>query len=469
VTPPDALCRLTAVQAASAIRAGTLSSADLIDAVLHRIERCNPRLNAYCTVAAESARAAAAEADAAVARGDVLGPLHGVPVSIKDLIPTAGIRTTFGSARYRDFIPTVDAPVVERLRAAGAVVLGKTNTPEFGHKAVTDNRVFGPTRNPWDLSRTAGGSSGGAAAAVAAGLAPLAVGTDSGGSIRAPASCCGVFGMKPTLGRVAAAPVFGGLETTSHIGPITRTVADAALMLRVMAGPDGRDIGSLPDDGTLVDPLAGPPATGLRVCWSGDWGYAAVDPEVRDLARRAAARFEECGCRIEDGDPGFASPEDAFATLGGVTAAARFADDDPLDDLDPSFVPWVRAGRSRRAVEFVRAAHQRRIVGDALRDLFARFDLLLTPTLAAPPPPIGVDQVTRIAGRDASALGWLAFTFPLSLAGCPAATVPCGRTADGLPAGLQIVGPRLADALVLRAAAAFEAAAPWAGTWPPDA
>ena len=469
VTPSDALCRLTAAQAAAAIRTRTLSPVDLVDAALDRIARLNPRLNAYCTVAAESAKAAASAASEAVRRGDALGPLHGVPVSIKDLIPTAGLRTTFGSRRRRAFVPAEDAAVVARLRRAGAVVLGKTNTSEFGHKAVTDNLLFGPTRNPWNPAYAAGGSSGGAAAAVATGLGPLAVGTDSGGSIRAPASCCGVFGMKPTLGRVAAAPAFGGLETTNHIGPITRTVADAALLLRVMAGPDGRDIGSLPDDGTLSDATVAPLPRGLRVCWSADWGYAAVDPEVLGVARRAAERFEAIGCRLEAAHPGFASPEEAFATLGAVNAAAQFADDDALEGLDPSFAPWVRAGRSRRAVEFVRAAHQRRVVGDALVRLFSRFDLLLTPTLAAPPPRIGVDSHARIAGREVSPLGWLALTFPISMAGCPAASVPCGSTADGLPVGLQIVGPRFADALVLRAAAAFEAAAPWADAWPPGA
>ena len=232
------LCYMPALELGEAIRAKKVSPVEVVDAVLARIERLNPMLNAYCTVTAAAARAAAKEAEAAVMRGDALGGLHGIPVSIKDLVATKGVRTTHGSKLYEQFIPDEDAPVVERLKRAGAIILGKTNTPEFGHKAITDNLVFGPSRNPWSLEHTPGGSSGGAAAAVATGLGPLAVGTDAGGSIRIPSSCCAIFGLKPTLGLVAMAPTFGGLETLSHTGPMTRTVRDAALMLSSMVGAE---------------------------------------------------------------------------------------------------------------------------------------------------------------------------------------------------------------------------------------
>jgi Asp-tRNA(Asn)/Glu-tRNA(Gln) amidotransferase A subunit family amidase len=243
------LCDLTAWEMRDAIRAKRASPVEIVDAVLGRIARIDHAINAYCTVAAEQARGAANDAEAAVMRGDALGALHGIPVSVKDLIDTAGIRTTMGSLLFAEHVPAEDAPVVARLRRAGAIVLGKTNTPEFGHKAVTDNRLFGPTRNPWSLAHTSGGSSGGAAAAVATGMGPLAVGTDGGGSVRIPSSCCGIVGLKPTLGRVAQAPLFGGLETASHIGPMARSVRDAAMLLTAIAGPDARDPGSLPADG----------------------------------------------------------------------------------------------------------------------------------------------------------------------------------------------------------------------------
>jgi aspartyl-tRNA(Asn)/glutamyl-tRNA(Gln) amidotransferase subunit A len=397
-------------------------------------------------------------------RGAVLGRLHGIPVSIKDLVATRGVRTTHGSKLYEQFIPDEDAPVVERLKRAGAIILGKTNTPEFGHKAITDNRVFGLSRNPWSLGHTPGGSSGGAAAAVAAGLGPLAVGTDAGGSIRIPSSCCGTFGLKPTLGLVAMAPTFGGLETLSHTGPMTRTVRDAALMLNCIVGADPRDLSSLP--AVESDYLAGLERGihGLRVAWSPDWGYAAVDPEIRQIAATAAKRFTELGCQVEEAHPGFGDPADTYQILTTASRAARVADQWPAarDRLDPSLVVQIEAGMRWSALDFVRAANVRRTLNEAFVRFFSRYDLLLTPTMAAPPPPVKVEAHDEIAGRQVTRLGWLAFTFPLSLVGYPAASVPCGWTREGLPVGLQIAAPRLADALVLRAAAAFEGMAPWA-------
>jgi aspartyl-tRNA(Asn)/glutamyl-tRNA(Gln) amidotransferase subunit A len=402
-------------------------------------------------------------------RGDALGLLHGVPVSVKDLIMTKGMRTTWGSKMFERFVPDEDAPVVERLRQAGAIILGKTNTPEFGFKGVTDNPVFGPTRNPWSLGHTPGGSSGGGTAAVAAGLGPLAVGTDGGGSVRIPCSCCGIVGLKPTLGRVAAALTYGGLETLSHTGPMARTVRDAALMLQAIAGPHARDLSSLPLDGTDYLAQLGQGVQGLRLAWTPDWGYAAVDPEVRRIAEAGARRFAEAGCRVEDANPGFQSPERPFHVLFSGSIAARFGEKLPewRDRFDPGLVWMIEQGMAWSAADFVNAANWRRTLSDAFVKFFARHDLLLTPTLAAPPLPMGVNYYEEIGGRRVAPSGWFAFTYPLNMTGYPAASVPCGWTADGLPVGLQIIGPRFADALVLRAAAAFEAIAPWAAKRPP--
>jgi aspartyl-tRNA(Asn)/glutamyl-tRNA(Gln) amidotransferase subunit A len=462
------LCYMPATQLVAAIRAKKVSPVEVVDAVLARIERLNPKLNAYCTLTIEAARAAAKEAEAAVMRGETLGILHGVPVSIKDLVATKGVRTTYGSKLYEHFVPDEDAPVVERLKQAGAIILGKTNTPEFGHKGVTDNPVFGLSRNPWSLDHTPGGSSGGGAAAVAAGLGPLAVGTDGGGSIRIPCSCCGIYGLKATLGRVAAAPTFGGLEILSHTGPMTRTVRDAALMLNAIVGPDPRDLSSLPADGT--DYLTGLDwgIKGLRVAYTPDWGYAAVDPEVRQLTEAAAKRFIELGCEVDEAHPGFADPDEAYGILSSATTAARLGDKLPewRDRFDRSLVPQLEYGMRWSAVDFVKAAHVRRTLSESFRQFFQRYDLLLTPTLAAPPLPVGVDDYREIGGRKVGRRGWIAFTFPINLTGYPAATVPCGWTREGLPVGLQIIAPRLAEALVLRASAAFEAMAPWADKRP---
>jgi aspartyl-tRNA(Asn)/glutamyl-tRNA(Gln) amidotransferase subunit A len=463
------LCYMPATELVAAIKAKQVSPVEVVDAVLARIERLNPQLNAYCTITAESARAAAKEAEAAVMRGNTVGTLHGIPVSIKDLVTTKGVRTTYGSKLYEHFIPEEDAPVVQRLKRAGAIILGKTNTPEFGHKGVTDNPVFGLSRNPWSLDHTPGGSSGGGAAAVAAGLGPLAVGTDGGGSIRIPCSCCGIYGLKATLGRVPAAPTFGGLDTLSHTGPMTRTVRDAALMLNAIAGPDPRDLSSLPADGTdyLANLERG--IKGLRVAWTTDWGYAAVDPEVQQIIAASAQRFADLGCHVEEAHPGFPDPDEAYGILSSATTAARLVDRLPAwrERFDCSLVPQLDYGMRWSATDFVKAANVRRTLSDAFVKFFMLYDLLLTPTLAAPPLPVGVDSYREIGGRKVGSRGWIAFTFPLNLVGYPAATVPCGWTHDGLPVGLQVIAPRLADALVLRASAAFEALAPWAEKQPP--
>ncbi|HYB74565.1 MAG TPA: amidase [Candidatus Sulfotelmatobacter sp.] len=462
------LCYMPATALAAAIRAKRLSPVEVVDAVLARIERLNPSLNAYCTVTAEAARASARAAEAAVMGGGPLGPLHGVPVSIKDLVITKGIRTTWGSKIHEHVVPEEDAPLVERLKAAGAIILGKTNTPEYGWTAETDNRVFGPTRNPWDGARSAGGSSGGAGAAVAAGLGPLAVGTDGGGSIRIPGAFCGIFGFKPSFGRVPVYPA-SAAETLTHAGPMARTVRDAAVMLAVMAGPDERDRNSLPADGADYPGALGDGIRGLHVAWSPDLGYALVDPAVRGSCAAAARAFEGIGCRVEEASPGFADPSEAWSTLFYGAIAARLGPYLPQwrDRMDPGLVPLVEKGQGFTGVQFAEAGFRRAALWDGVRRFFGIYDLMLTPTVAVPPLPLGQTEDIEIAGRRVPR--WQAFPFnlPFNLTGQPAATVPCGWTETGLPIGLQIVGRRFADATVLKAAAAFEAARPWEGRRPP--
>ncbi|MBI4609271.1 MAG: amidase [Candidatus Rokubacteria bacterium] len=465
----DDICWLPATELVALIRSRKVSPVEVTDAVLARIERLNPMLNAFCTPTPELARRAAKEAEIAIMKGEPVGLLCGVPVSIKDLVFTRGVRTTGGSRIYADFIPEEDAVAVERLRGAGAVLLGKTNTPEFGHKGVTENPLFGATRNPWNPDRTPGGSSGGAAAAVATGLGPLALGTDGGGSIRIPAAFSGIYGFKPSFGRVPQHPGFPGWETLSHTGPMARTVRDAALMLDAIAGPDERDRHSLPAAPGSYLAACDEPVRGLSVAWSPDLGYAAIDPEVGRIAQAAAAVFESLGCHVEAVNPGWENPEEIFSTLVAAETFAALADkiDAWRDRMDPTLVRFLERGRSVTAVDYIRASHRRTAYWLDVQGFLARFDLLLTPTLAVPPFAIGTLGPREIAGERVSPLGWLPFTYPFNLTGQPAASVPAGFTADRLPVGLQIVGRRYADRTVLAASAAFEAARPWAARRPP--
>ena len=460
----DDLCWMSATDLAAAVRVGEVSPVEVTAAVLDRIARVNPAINAYVTVAAESALAQAREAESAVMRGEPLGPLHGVPVSFKDLTDTAGIRTTYGSRAFEHHVPKEDAAVVERARRAGAVLIGKTNTPEFGCKGVTDNRVFGVTRNPWNLERIPGGSSGGAAAALAAGLAPLAEGSDLAGSIRVPAACCGVVGLKPSLGRVARYPVKNGWTSFSVVGPMARTVRDAALLLSVLAGPDDRDPLSLPDAGRDFAHAAHGAIAGLRVAWSPDLGYAPVEPEIRTICAAAARRFEALGGTVDEAQPAFDDVEPLFMDLVAPMRAASFGEMLPQwrAQMDPILVQRIERSQPMDAQSFERAQQRRTQLWLTVQRFFERYDVLVTPVTAVAPFSIDVQYPTRIAGRDVtSPVAWFPFTFPFAITGQPAISIPCGWTAEGLPVGLQVVGGRHADATVLRVAAAFEAAHPW--------
>ncbi|HEV8718165.1 MAG TPA: amidase [Candidatus Binatia bacterium] len=465
------LCWLPATELAAAIRRKRLSPLEVIRAVLAQIERLNPTLNAFVTVTAEQALKEARTAERALMKKNTtLGPLHGVPFSTKDLVLTKGIRTTFGTRLYADNVPSEDAPIVARLRAAGAIQLGKTNTPTFGWLGATHNLLFGPTRNPWNPDCTPGGSSGGAGAAVAAGMGPLAIGTDAGGSIRIPASFSGIYGLKPSFGRIPVYPP-SAAWSISHLGPMTRTVADAALMLKVCAGPDDRDQYSLP--GEKVDYLKAlkDSLKGLRVAWAADLGFTkALDPEVRAVCEKAAKRFREFGCRVEEVEPHWPSPQEAWGVTFSGSLATRLAPylADRRADIEPGLVALIDRALTWEPTHYIQAWFDRLAWNEHVQRLFEKYTLLLTPTLPCRPFAAELDHPPEIADIPVGRYEWIPFTFPFNLTGNPAASVPCGFTAGGLPIGLQIVGRRFDDITVLRASARFEQISPWAAKKPPE-
>jgi aspartyl-tRNA(Asn)/glutamyl-tRNA(Gln) amidotransferase subunit A len=462
---------------AGAVRQKQVSAVELAKAALARVEKLDPTLHAFCTPTPELALREAAAIDKAIASGEPVGPLAGVPYGIKDLICSKDVRTMSGAVAYAGFVPDEDDVVVERMRAAGAVSLGKTTVPEFGYSGVGHNPVGETTVNPWNIERTSGGSSAGSGAAVAAGLCPIALGSDGGGSVRIPSSFCGLVGVKASMGRV---PLYPGTkderypgvsswESLEHIGPMARTVRDAALMLSVIAGPDERDRLSIPTDD--IDWLAAAEPRdlkGLRVAYSADWGYAAVDPDVRRVVGEAVKVFEsDLGCVVEEAHPGFDDPYGAFwgcvameTDLKGMRAIVA----EHGDKMTPHIVDFIM--RDWKAEDFTSALMGRKAVANKMWRFMRRYDILLTPTLAVPPFALHIQGVEKIDGRMVQPFQWLAFTFPLNMTGQPAATVPAGFTPSGLPIGLQIIGRHLADASVLQAAAAFEAVKPWADKWP---
>jgi len=453
----------SALELLDLFRKKKLSPVEVTDAVLARIEAVNPQLNAFCLVAAEQARAAAREAEIALMKNEPLGLLHGVPVSIKDVLATRGLATTGGSRLFAADVPEEDALSVARLKAAGAVVLGKTNTSEFGHKAVTECPLHGVTRNPWSPALTPGGSTGGGAAAVASGAGPVALGTDGGGSLRIPAAFCGVYGFKPSFGRVPHRGGFPGWAHVSHVGPITRTVRDAALVLDAIAGGDDRDRQSLPSPtGSYLD-ACGEAARGWHVAWTGDLGYARVDPAVLEICGDAAAEFESLGCHVEVVNPGWEDPEAMFSTMIAAQFYAAWSDRLPEAEalMDPTLVKFIRRGGAVTAREYIRAVEGVGVYWREVHAFLERFDLLLMPTVSVLPFGAGEAPPREIADQRVSVLGWMPFTFPFNLTGQPAASVPAGWSDEGLPVGLQIVGRRHADATVLAASAAFEEVRPW--------
>ncbi|MGH7323355.1 MAG: amidase [Candidatus Rokuibacteriota bacterium] len=450
------------------IRSKALSPVELTRALLERIERLNPRLNAFCTLTAEAALEAARAAERAVMRGAPLGPLHGLPFSIKDLAVTQGVRTMRGSFIFADDVPAADAPFVRRLKAAGGVMLGKTTTPEFGWKALGDSPLTGITRNPWNTATTTGGSSAGAGAAAAAGLGPLHQGSDGAGSIRIPSAFCGIFGFKPSYGRVPQWPVSNN-DYQTHIGPMTRTVDDAALMLSVMAGPDDWDRTSL--DATPADYVGQlhRGVNGMRVAFSPDLGGLRVDPEVADVVRRSARAFEDLGCVVEEVNPVFADSGDMIRCLWSAHEAGIYG---PYltkwrERMDPGLVACIEDGLRYSVVDYIQMRGLKLAYWDSLRPLFERVDLLLTPAVSVPTLEVGRLNPPGWPQHAWDWFPWASFSYPFNFTGQPAASVPAGFTSAGLPIGLQIVGRRFADLTVLQASAAFEQARPWASRRPP--
>ena len=471
------ICRMDAVTLASNIRAKELSPVEVVEAVLARAEVLEPVLHAFCTPTPELARETARRLEAELMAGHDVGPLAGVPVGIKDLVCTRGIPTVSGSVAYKDFVPEEDDVVVERLKNAGAIILGKTNVPEFGYSGAGHNPVFETTRNPWNAALTPGGSSAGSGAAVASGMGPFAIGSDGGGSIRIPAAHSGIYGIKASMGRV---PLYPGArderypgvsswEGLEHIGPLSRTVADSALMLSVIAGPDDRDRHTLPAaDFNWMECLDGD-LRGLRVAYSSDWGYAAVDPEVRRVVGEAVKVFErDLGCVVEEAHPGWEDPYYAFWGLVALESDLRgmreLVDKYP-GQMSPHLVDFLQ--RPWTAEDLTNSVMARKALVNKMWKFMRKYDLLLTPTLACPPFPIHMQGPEKIEGRMVEPFRWLPFTYPMNMTGQPAASVPAGWTEDGLPVGLQIVGRHLDDPLVLKASAAFEAAKPWGHRWPP--
>ncbi|KAA0230777.1 amidase [bacterium] len=454
---------------ADAIRARELSAHEAVDEALSRLEALNPTINAFVCTNPEEARSGAAAIDDAVARGLDPGPLCGVPIGVKDLEGVAGMPHTFGSRAFRNNVAAEDSVQVARLRAAGAVVLGKTNTPEFGYKGFTENRLFGATRNPWNSERTPGGSSGGSAAAVAAGIVPLATASDGGGSIRIPAAFSGCYGIKPSAGRIpraaATAPTWG---THSTLGPVSRTVRDAARYLDAAAGPHPNDLDSLDAPAGVYElaVLAPPPRLG-RIAWSPDLGYAAVDPEVARLAGAAArALAEAVGAELVEANPGFADPLPAWYTMAapGDVKLIDAMTEEQRAELEKGFVLFAEQARAIMGVDIALALEARHQLNRKMTSFFETYDLLLTPTVACTAFPAEGPPPASIGGRQVGPAGYLPFTPPFNLTGHPAASLPAGLAADGLPVGLQVVAPRHADALLLAVSTAYEAANPW--TWP---
>ncbi len=450
------------VDLAAQVRSGSVTATELVDHALARIAATNPTINAFVAVDESRARAAAEAVDATVAAGGDPGPLAGIPIGVKDLEDTVGYVTTHGSVAYADSPPaTEDSALVARLVAAGCVVVGKTNTPELGWKADSENPLFGATLNPWNLEHTPGGSSGGSAAAIAAGMVPLATGSDGGGSLRIPSSCCGLSSVKPSLGRVpTGGPFAPDWHHLSTKGPMARRVADIVAALDVVVGPDPTDLRSLPRPeaswpAALED--ARPPAT---VAWSPTLGYAEIDEEVLALCRRAVDVLADLGAEVVETETVFdEDPLDPWLTLSGaynLRTHAELLGTPAYESVDPVLRMVIDGAAATSALDLVRAEDACHALNVRLVDLFHDVRLLVTPTMAAVPPPRALGGAGTINGR--SDYNWVKMTYPFNMTRSPAATVCVGLSSEGLPVGLQLVGPQHADLVVIRAAAALEAA-----------
>jgi amidase len=466
------ICFMTATEMAAHIRGRRLSVTEVVRAHLARIERVNPEVNAIVTLTAERALQEAGAKDALLARGQPAGPLFGLPVAHKDLVPTRGIRTTWGSPIYRDHVPEVDGLIVERLRAAGAVTLGKTNTPEFGAGSQTFNPVFGATRNPYDPARTCGGSSGGAAVALACGLVPIADGSDTGGSLRNPAAFCNVVGLRTSPGRVPYWPREMAWSTLSVQGPMARTVQDVALMLSAMAGPDPRSPIALEEDGAAFRRPLDRDFRGVRVAWSRDLGGLPIDRRVTAVLEPQRATLEALGCIVEDAEPDLADAPEIFQVLRAWSFALRFG---PLlgehrHQLKDTVVWNTEQGLRLSALDVGQAEIKQARLYHRVREFMERHEFLALPVTQVPPFDIATPYPTEINGVALPTyIDWMRSCSDITVTGHPAISVPAGFTAEGLPVGLQIVGRHRDDRGVLELAHAFEQATGFGRRRPPAA
>lgn len=479
----------SATELAAQIRRGDLSPVDAVEECLERLEERNDRTNAFVTVLESEARERAKQAEKELQSGEPVGPLHGVPIGIKDLFDfKAGVPNTMGSKPFEDFVPDFSTTYVERLEDAGAIIVGKTNTPEMGHKGVTDNQLFGPTSTPFDLDRNAGGSSGGSSAAVADGIVPIAQGSDGGGSVRIPASFCHTVGFKASYGRVAQAvrpDAFGSHTPYIHAGPITRTVDDAALMLDVMCGPHPRDPMSAPDDNPEFQEAVTQGVDGLSIAYSPDLDCFAIDERVQSVARDAVHDFEEAGATVDEIEIGWDVTQEELAQLWlreiavlnhstamGFTEMGIDMLKDHREELSPEYRELLEQTMDMSMREHKRDEHRRAEIFDAVQDVFVEYDLLVTPTLSVPPVPNDNNGDGETLGPETvdgteveRTIGWC-LTHPINFTGHPAASVPGGLTGGGLPVGLQLIGDRYDDETVFAAAGTLERVRPWHDTYP---
>ena len=468
--PDRDICFLTATELVNLIRTGKLSVQEVMETHLAQIERVNPKVNAIVTLLPDEAMTQAKAADEALARGEAIGPLYGLPVAHKDLVLTKGIRTTFGSLAFKDFIPEEDEIIVERLRNAGAIAIGKTNVPEFGAGSQTYNEVFGETLNPYDTTKTCGGSSGGAAVALACGMIPLADGSDLGGSLRNPANFCNVVGFRPSPGRVPIWPDFVGWYPLSVEGPMARNVGDTALMLSAIAGPDPRAPIAITEPGSLFSKSLERSLKKIRIAWSADLGSLPVDPRVTEVINEQRRVFEDLGCLIDDCEPDFTDADEVFKIWRAWRMELALSEllPDHRDKLKDTVIWNIEAGMKLSGPQIGQAERRRTELYHRVREFMETYEFLILPVSQVPPFDVTQRYVTEINGVEMDTyIDWMKSCYFISVTGLPAISVPCGFTSEGLPVGIQIVGRHQDDFGVLQLAYAFEQATGFWKTRPP--
>ncbi len=459
--PASDVVKMSAVELAAAIRARKLSAREVMEAHLKQIERVNPKVNAIVTLVAEQALANARKADDALSRGGTVGPLHGLPIAIKDLVETAGIRTTLGSRLYKDHVPATDAIHVERIKQAGAILVGKTNTPEFGAGSQTFNEVFGATRNPYDLEKTCGGSSGGAAVSLSCNMVPLGDGSDNGGSLRNPAAYCNIVGFRVAPGRVATSAVGNAWQTLSVTGPMGRNVTDVALLLSVMAGPDSRCPISINESGAMFAPPIGGSVKGARVAWFKNFYGAPFDKRILDAVNAQRKTFQSLGCIVEEAEPDLEGAAEAYNTLRVWGQASAYAADIKKHPelFKDTILEAVEQGLKLSAADVARANSAHSLAWEHWRQFTEKYDFFVVPSTQVPPFDVKTPWVREINGvKFTNYIEWMKCCWMITITEAPSISMPCGFTPEGLPVGLQIVGRHRGERRILEMAHAFEQA-----------